>query len=99
MADTLNQTPPENRSKDSLVIQVENVSKLFRTPNEETIGALQEISLSIGYGEFVTVVGPSGCGKSTLLKLVAGFSSPSVGRILFQGQEVRGLNTDRKSVV
>jgi len=93
MADTLNQTPPENRSKDSLVIQVENVSKLFRTPNEETIGALQEISLRIGYGEFVTVVGPSGCGKSTLLKLVAGFSAPSSGRILFQGEEVRGLNT------
>jgi NitT/TauT family transport system ATP-binding protein len=93
MADTLNQTPPENRSKDSLVIQVDNVSKLFRTPNEETISALQEISLSIGYGEFVTVVGPSGCGKSTLLKLVAGFSAPSSGRILFQGQEVRALNT------
>jgi len=78
---------------DSLVIQVENVSKLFRTPNEQTIGALQEISLSIAYREFVTVVGPSGCGKSTLLKLVAGFSAPSSGRILFQGQEVRGLNT------
>jgi NitT/TauT family transport system ATP-binding protein len=93
MTDMLVQTPPENRSKDSLVIQVDNVSKLFRTPDEETISALQEISLSIGYGEFVTVVGPSGCGKSTLLKLVAGFSSPSLGRILFQGEEVRGLNT------
>ncbi|HJX09957.1 MAG TPA: ABC transporter ATP-binding protein, partial [Candidatus Binatia bacterium] len=43
--------------------------------------------------EFVTVVGPSGCGKSTLLKLIAGFSAPSSGRILFQGDEVRGLNT------
>jgi ABC-type nitrate/sulfonate/bicarbonate transport system ATPase subunit len=93
MADTLPQTPPENRSKDSLVIQVDNVSKLFRTPNEETIGALQEINLNIDYGEFVTVVGPSGCGKSTLLKLVAGFSAPSSGRILFQGEEVRALNT------
>ena len=93
MADMLNQPPPENRSKDPLVIQVENVSKLFRTPNEATIGALEEISLSIGYGEFVTVVGPSGCGKSTLLKLMAGFSAPSSGQIIFQGQTVRGLNT------
>ena len=39
------------------------------------------------------MVGPSGCGKSTLLKLIAGFSAPSAGRILFQGEEVRGLNT------
>ena len=38
-------------------------------------------------------MGPSGCGKSTLLKLIAGFSACSAGRILFQGEEVRGLNT------
>jgi NitT/TauT family transport system ATP-binding protein len=75
------------------VIQVENVSKLFRTPSEGTISALQEISLNIPYGEFVTVVGPSGCGKSTLLKLIAGLSASSLGRILYQGEEVRGLNT------
>jgi NitT/TauT family transport system ATP-binding protein len=90
MADTHIPTP---QPMDQVVIQVENVSKLFRTPNEEAISALQEISLNIGYGEFVTVVGPSGCGKSTLLKLVAGLSAPSSGRIIFQGQEVRGLNT------
>jgi ABC-type nitrate/sulfonate/bicarbonate transport system ATPase subunit len=75
------------------VIQVENVSKLFRTPNEGAISALQNISLSIPHGEFITVVGPSGCGKSTLLKLIAGFSPPSSGRILCQNEEVRGLNT------
>jgi NitT/TauT family transport system ATP-binding protein len=51
------------------------------------------MSIDIGHAEFVTVVGPSGCGKSTLLKLIAGFSAPSAGHILFQGEEVRGLNT------
>jgi len=76
-----------------LVIRVEAVSKLFRTPGEGAIQALQGISLDIRYGEFVTVVGPSGCGKSTLIKLIAGFSPTSAGRILFEGKEVRGLNT------
>jgi NitT/TauT family transport system ATP-binding protein len=80
-------------TENNRVIQVENVSKLFRTPGEGTISALQEIDLNIAYGEFVTVVGPSGCGKSTLLKLIAGFSLPSSGRILYQGEEVRALNT------
>lgn len=80
-------------SANGAVIDVENVSKLFPTPGEGTISALAEISLRIPHGEFVTVVGPSGCGKSTLLKLIAGFSPPSAGRILFQGEEVRGLNT------
>ena len=89
MAKTAIQTSQENQP----VIQVENVSKLFRTPNEGAISALQNISLNISPGEFVTVVGPSGCGKSTLLKLIAGFSAPSSGRILCQNEEVRGLNT------
>lgn len=93
MAETAAQGRAAGRGADAAVIDVESVSKLFRTPTEGTIGALEDISLTVSSSEFVTVVGPSGCGKSTLLKLVAGFSAPSAGRILFQGEEVRGLNT------
>ena len=93
MAETAIQARAKNQPGDNPVIQVEEVSKLFRTPAEGTISALQDICLSIIPGEFVTVVGPSGCGKSTLLKLIAGFFPPSSGRILYQGEEVRGLNT------
>ena len=76
------------------VIRVENVSKVFHTPGRANLGALVDIELNVRPGEFVTVVGPSGCGKSTLLKLIAGFAPASAGRILFQGEEVRGLNTE-----
>jgi NitT/TauT family transport system ATP-binding protein len=93
MAETAIQSPTKKQPGDGPVIQVENVSKAFRTPGEGTIGALHDIDLNVHAGEFVTVVGPSGCGKSTLLKLIAGFSAPSSGRILFQGEEVHGLNT------
>jgi len=93
MMDAAPQTHAESDFSANLVIQVEAVSKLFRTPSEGAIRALQEICLSVPYGEFVTVVGPSGCGKSTLIRLIAGFSAPSTGRILYQGEEVRGLNT------
>jgi NitT/TauT family transport system ATP-binding protein len=75
------------------VIRVEDVFKVFQTPTQANLGALEKIRLDVRPSEFVTVVGPSGCGKSTLLKLIAGFSAPSAGRILFQGEEVRGLNT------
>jgi NitT/TauT family transport system ATP-binding protein len=75
------------------VISVEDVSKSFQTPSQQNLSALINIDLEVRQGEFVTVVGPSGCGKSTLLKLIAGFSPVSAGRILCQGDEVRGLNT------
>ena len=81
------------RSQAGAVIHVERVSKFFQTPSQGNLGALLNIDLDIRHGEFVTVVGPSGCGKSTLIKLIAGFFPPSSGRILFQGDEVRGLNT------
>jgi NitT/TauT family transport system ATP-binding protein len=76
-----------------LVIQVENVTKAFQTPTHGAMVALENISLNIPYGEFITIVGPSGCGKSTLLKLIAGLTPISAGRILYQGAAVQGLNT------
>jgi NitT/TauT family transport system ATP-binding protein len=91
LAQTSSQPAP---SRTDFVIRVENVSKVFHTPSQTNLGALTDIELNVRPGEFVTVVGPSGCGKSTLLKLIAGFSSASAGRILFQGEEVRGLNTE-----
>src|SRR4029453_16764534 len=93
MSDLAQPAAQSAQSQVDRVIRVENVSKVFQTPSQENLSALLNIDLDIRPGEFVTVVGPSGCGKSTLLKLIAGFSPVSAGRILCQGDEVRGLNT------
>src|SRR4030095_5393919 len=56
--------------------------------------AVQDISLTVEPGRFVSVVGPSGCGKSTLLKMVSGLEKPSAGSISVSGTPVRGVRRD-----
>jgi NitT/TauT family transport system ATP-binding protein len=62
--------------------------------NEELLAkgqfAVEDISLSVGEGEFIAIVGPSGCGKSTFMKLTTGLKMPSRGRIAIGGQPVTG---------
>ena len=54
--------------------------------------AVRDVSLTVGAGEFVSVVGPTGCGKSTLLNVAAGLLEPSAGRIAVFGEPLVGIN-------
>ncbi len=53
-----------------------------------SLRVLDEISLTIGSGEFFSVLGPSGCGKTTLLRVIAGFDRPTRGRVLLDGEDI-----------
>jgi NitT/TauT family transport system ATP-binding protein len=55
--------------------------------------AVRDVSLTVGAGEFVSVVGPTGCGKSTLLNVGAGLLAPSTGSVRVFGQPLQGINT------
>jgi NitT/TauT family transport system ATP-binding protein len=78
----------------SVMVEVEQVNKLFGEGPSGTL-ALQEISLSIAQGEFVSIVGPSGCGKSTLLRIIADLVSPSSGKVSVMGKLPRQARLDR----
>ena len=71
-------------------IWVDGVSKLYANRSGGTVRALDEVHLWIEEGEIVCLVGPSGCGKSTLLNLLAGFDTPSTGRILMDDALLAG---------
>src|ERR1043166_589575 len=75
-------------------LRVQGVSKHFKT-QKGMVHALDNVSLTVGEGEFVCLVGPSGCGKSTLLNLVAGLDFPDEGQILADGKPVTGPGSDR----
>jgi ABC-type nitrate/sulfonate/bicarbonate transport system ATPase subunit len=69
------------------LLKVSNVAKEFRVNGSTIVQALQDISLQVDEGEFVTLIGPSGCGKSTLLNLVCGLMEPDTGTISLRGDE------------
>ncbi|MFI7079516.1 ABC transporter ATP-binding protein [Micromonospora sp. NPDC049903] len=69
------------------LLRIDALGKSYRA-RERTVDALAGVSLTVGDGEFVTVVGPSGCGKTTLLKIVAGLLPASTGEVYLAGQRV-----------
>ena len=74
-------------------LSVESVTQSYGT-----VTALDQISLSIDHGEFLTLLGPSGCGKTTLLRVIAGFITPTAGRVLLGGRDITGLPPHRRPV-
>ena len=71
-------------------ISIERVSHTFRA-NDTDVPTLDDVSLEIPRGAFVSVVGPSGCGKSTLLNVISGLLLPDRGRVCIDGAAVSGI--------
>ena len=77
------------------LLEVEDLSHWFVDAAGKTVHALDDISLSIQPGEFVTVVGPSGCGKTTMLNILAGFIKPTSGAAKVNGEVITRPGRDR----
>ncbi|MGK2284532.1 ABC transporter ATP-binding protein [Pedomonas sp. V897] len=73
------------------IIVCERLTRQFRM-GEETVNALQDVSLTIGRGEFVSIMGPSGSGKSTLMNLIGALDTPTSGSITIGGTELRAAS-------
>jgi NitT/TauT family transport system ATP-binding protein len=90
---------PAARSSRPVRMTARSVGKVFWVEGEpDPTIALQDVSLSIGDGEFVCIVGPSGCGKTTFLNMVAGLLPIDQGTIDIGGKRVDGPGRDRAVV-
>ena len=83
----------EERARTAPLLSIDGVSKRFGA-----VEVLKNVSLAVAPGEIFALLGPSGCGKSTLLRLVAGFETPSAGRIVLDGEDVSRLPPNRRPV-
>ena len=72
-------------------IEVKGIRKGFPSTGGD-LQVVEDVSLTVGDGEFVAIVGPSGCGKTTLMNMVAGFVQPDAGSILIDGVQRSGPN-------
>lgn len=78
------------------MIQIENLTKTFRTDEVETF-ALRGVNLQVEKGEFVGIMGPSGCGKSTLLNILGLLDNPTEGKYLLDGKDVTTLKEKNRT--
>lgn len=74
------------QTPDNAFLRIDNVTKSFAG-----IPAVKNVSLDIAKGELFALLGGSGCGKTTLLRMLAGFETPTSGRILIDGRDMTGV--------
>ncbi len=84
---------PDARGKDNVIIRFESITKRFGN-----LPAVDNVTLDVREGEFFALLGPSGCGKTTLLRMLAGFETPTEGRILIDGKDIANLPPNRRPV-
>lgn len=75
------------------IIELKNIKKTYGD-----FSALDNISISIKEGEFVTLLGPSGCGKTTMLRIIGGFETPTKGEVFFEEKIINDIPANKRNV-
>ena len=78
------------------IAKLTDITRIYKVGEVET-RALNGVDLSIGEGEFTTLVGPSGSGKTTLLQLVGCLDMPTAGKVFINNQEATSMNRDQRA--
>jgi sulfonate transport system ATP-binding protein len=81
-------------SRSSAEVEIKSISRTFDS-GQGPVHALEDIDLTIGDGEFISIIGPSGCGKSTLLRIIAGLDQGYTGEVRVGGVSVEKPGIDR----
>lgn len=79
----------------SSTIGISNVNRVYTDTDGNRVNALNDVSLDIRPGEFISIIGPSGCGKTTLLRLIAGLDKPQSGTLTIDDTRITDVSPER----
>ena len=83
--------------KEKKGVRLDHISKIYKDPKTgKEFYAVNDVSLDIAPGSFVTLLGPSGCGKTTTLRMIAGFESPDAGEIYLGSDAINALTPNKR---
>ena len=86
-------------NKEKKGVRLEHISKIYKDPKTgKDFYAVNDVSLTIEPGSFVTLLGPSGCGKTTTLRIIGGFLTPTSGDVLFDGVRINDVPPHKRQV-
>jgi putative spermidine/putrescine transport system ATP-binding protein len=83
----------KHKENEMAFLELTNISKSFGRST-----AVNPLNLSIQAGEFLTLLGPSGCGKTTILRMIAGFETPTTGKISLDGEDITYYSARKRSM-
>lgn len=98
---SINQTDTNETSLHEVsapIMETLGVSKVYHVGNE-MVTSVSDVTLQIGYGDFVVVFGPSGAGKSTLLSMLMGLEHPDVGEVFLKGESLYGYREEQRTTI
>ena len=79
-------------------ISLKGITKTYGEKLAEPVYALRGIDLDINDGDFISIMGPSGCGKTTTLRIIGGFETPDIGKVIFDGKDITNVPPNQRHV-
>lgn len=95
MAEGTRKIMADNNNNEDYILTIESLRRIYKDDDGADVEALEDVSLKVKRGEFISIIGASGCGKTTLLRSIAGLDKPDSGSIVMDDHPITKPDPER----